>query len=123
REAHHGYLSRAHAFEIVPACAGLNFLIAAFLSLCLGLVTSCESALARAALLPASATAAYAATVLANATRLAIAIHLPGAGSAGGWLTPERLHCAVAVAVYSAFLMAISSLATRLAGGRHARAR
>ena len=117
-EAHHGYLSRALRFEVVPACAGVNFLIAAFLSLSLGLLGCCQSSPARAALLPASAGAAYAATVLANATRLTIAVRLHEARCALGWLTPERLHCVAGVAVYFLFLSSLFALAARMSGAR-----
>lgn len=110
-EPHHGYLSRDARFEIVPACAGVNFLIAAFVSLCLGLAPACANTGARVALVAGSAAAAWVATVLANATRIALAVRVHEAGVACGPLTPARLHCALGVAVYFGFLLALFALA------------
>src|SRR5262245_52211454 len=41
-EAHEGWLCRARNFAVVPACAGMNFMIAAFLSLGAGLAHRCR---------------------------------------------------------------------------------
>ena len=115
-EAHHGWLSRAHRFEVVPACAGLNFLIAAYLSLCCGLARTCTRHRQRVALLFGGAAAAYTTTLLANATRIVLAIRLHDAAWSWGPLTPERAHLVVGVAVYSMALLALYSVASRLAG-------
>ncbi|HXS82769.1 MAG TPA: exosortase K [Methylomirabilota bacterium] len=121
-EPHQGYLCREQMFLVAPACAGVNFLIVAFVSLALGLVHVCSSDHARVRLLLASAAAAYAATVLANATRIAFALRLHEAGAAFGPLTPERLHCALGVAVYFLFLLFLFSVAARVTGVRHGHA-
>lgn len=122
-EPHHGYLSRDHWFEVVPACAGLNFMIVTFVSLCLGLAHTCPGAAARAGLVLGSALAAYAGTVLANATRIVLAIRLHDAGASFGALTPERLHCALGVAVYFLFLLVLFTAGERLTGARRELAR
>lgn len=119
-EAHHGWLSRAHRFEVVPACAGLNFMIAAYLSLCCGLARTCTRHRQRVALLLGGAAASYVATLLANATRIVIAIHVHDAGWSWGPLTPERTHLVVGVAVYSLGLLALYAAASRLAGADRA---
>ena len=118
-EPHRGYLSRDQLFLVAPACAGINFLVVAFVSLCLGLAPAASRPGPRVALVLASAAAAYAATVLANATRIALAVRLHEAGAAFGPLTPSRLHCALGVAVYFAFLLALFALASRVTGVRH----
>ena len=115
-EAHHGWLSRAHRFEVVPACAGLNFMIAAYLSVCCGLARTCTRHLRRVALLLGGAAAAYAATLLANATRIVLAIRLHDDAWSWGPLTPERTHLVVGVAVYSLGLLALYAAASRLTG-------
>jgi len=119
-EPHHAYLSRDQLFLVSPACAGVNFLIVAFVSLCLGLAPACGRAGERVALVLGSAAAAYLATVLANAARIAVAIRLHEAGAALGPLTPSRLHCAEGVAVYFLFLLVLFSAAARVTGVRHA---
>jgi len=89
-------------------------------SLCLGLASACSRAGERVALVLASAAAAYAATVLANAARIALALRLHEAGASFGPLTPARLHCAVGVAVYFLFLLALLAGAERVMPGRRA---
>lgn len=121
-EPHVGWMSRETLFLVAPACAGVNFLIAAFVSLCVGLAPACRGVGERAALVAGSAVVAYAATVLANATRIALAVRMHAAGAALGPLTPERLHCALGVAVYFGFLLVLFASASRLARGRHASA-
>ena len=118
-EAHQGYLSRDHLYAIVPACAGINFLIVAFCSLCLGLTHTCRGILARVALVAASALAAYATTLVANAARIALALPLHDAGAAWGPLTPDRVHCAEGVIVYCLCLGLLFATATRVTGARH----
>jgi len=119
-EPHRGYLSRDHLFLVAPACAGVNFLVGAFVSLCLGLAGECATARTRMALVLSSAVAAYAATVLANAVRIGVAVRLHEAGASFGPLTPSRLHCAEGVAIYFLFLLALFAAAVRVAGGRRA---
>ena len=117
-EAGRGFLSRDRLFEIVPACAGINFMIAAFCSLACGLVHTQPTLRARLDLIAWSALAAYAATVVANATRIAIALRMRDARLAIGPLTPEQLHCAEGVAVYFVFLCGLFALGARVTGAR-----
>jgi exosortase K len=117
-EAGQGYLSRDRHYLIAPACAGVNFMIVAFVSVACGLVHTRSTFRGRGMLLVTSALAAYGVTLLANATRITIAIRLHDAGAAWGPLTAERLHCAAGVAVYVLFLYALFAIAARLAGVR-----
>ena len=119
-EPHHAYLSRDHYFAVVPACSGLNFMIVAFVSVCVGLAHTCAGHAARAGLVLGSALSAYAGTLLANATRITLAIGLHDAGASFGVMTPERLHCALGVAVYFPFLLALFAAAEWLSGARRA---
>jgi exosortase K len=122
-EPHRGYLSRAHHFEIVPACAGVNFMIVAFLSVVLGLVSTARSMRAHAFLLAAGLVAAYGTTVAANAARITIAMRMHDAALAIGPFTPDRLHRIEGVAVYFAFLCALFLATQCWAGGDRALAR
>jgi exosortase K len=113
-EAHRAWLSRAHAFEVVAACAGVNFLIAAFLSLALGLAPSRRAWRGRLAFLAACAVSAYATTLLANATRIAFAMRLHEAGAPAGPVMPDRLHTVAGIVVYFVFLGVLFAAAARL---------
>ena len=117
-EAHHGYLSRDRLYEIVPPCAGVNFLIVVLCALSFAFVPVCRTVRGRFAAVALAACAAYGVTVLANASRIAVAMGLHEAGAAAGWLTPSRLHCAEGVAVYFLFLCVTFAAGARVAGAR-----
>ena len=105
-EAHRAYLSRHLLFEIVPSCAGLNFLIVTFCSLGCGLVHTRRTTRSKLGHLLVSGVVAYLATLLANATRIWIGIQLHVSGLSLGPLTPDRLHRIEGIAVYFLFLLA-----------------
>ena len=67
-------------------------------------------------LVAASALAAYGVTVLANGTRIALALKLHTAGATLGPLTGDRLHCAAGVTVYLLSLFALFALGARTTG-------
>lgn len=117
-EARHGYFSRDLHYEIVPSCAGLNFMIVAFCSLACGLMPTRRTLVARLVLFAASGVAAYAATLLANATRITIAVQMHRAGASLGPLTPDRLHAIEGVAVYFLFLCVVFAIGARMTGAR-----
>jgi exosortase K len=117
-EAHRGYFSAGLRYEIVPACAGVNFMIVAFWSLACGLIRTRRTLGARFAWLVVSGFAAYTVTLLANATRITIAIQMHRAGASFGPLTPERLHAAEGVAVYFLFLCVTFAIGAHLSGAR-----
>ncbi len=109
-----GYLSAELRFLIAPVCAGVNFLIVAFSALVLGFVRPARPAWQNVSILLASAAAAYATTVLANALRILIAIPLWTHGVSFGWLTGARLHELVGVVVFLGMLFLLHLAARRL---------
>jgi len=117
-EAGIGYLSRDHRFQIVPACAGVNFMIVAFASLACGLAHTRTTWRGRFALLISSALAAYAVTVAANAVRISMAIRLHAAAARWGPLSAEHLHTAIGVMIYFLFLGGLFALGAKLTGAR-----
>lgn len=113
-----GYLSRDHRFQIVPACAGVNFMIVAFASLACGLAHTRKTLGRRLSLMVSSALAAYAVTVVANAVRISTAMTIHGAGVAWGPLGTEYLLTAAGVGIYSLFLGGLFTIAARMTGAR-----
>ncbi len=111
-----GYLSTEARFLVAPACAGVNFLIVSFAALVLGFVRPARPAWQNPAILVASAAAACAATLAANALRILIAIPLWTHGVSAGWLTAARLHELVGVVVFLGMLLLLHVGAHRLAG-------
>src|SRR2546429_4119772 len=75
-EAHAGYLSSDRTFLIAAACAGVNFLITSFLMLSLRKLWRERSQNISWRSIPAAALTAYLATLLANTTRISIALWL-----------------------------------------------
>lgn len=118
-EPHRGYLSRELLFEIVPSCAGINFLIASFCCLVCGLVQRRPTVRGKLIHLAVSGVAAYLLTLLANATRIAIGLRLHQTGWSWGALTPDRLHRIEGIAVYFLFLCLAFWSAARWVGPRH----
>jgi exosortase K len=113
-----GYVSTELRFLVTPACAGVNFLIVAFAALVLGFVRPARPASQNVGILFASAAAAYATTVLANALRILIAIPLWTHRVSFGWLTGARLHELVGVVVFLSMLLLLHLAARRLACAR-----
>ena len=110
-----GYLSTELRFLVAPACAGVNFLIVAFSALVLGFVRPARPAWQNVGILFASAAAAYATTVLANALRILLAIPLWTHDVSLGGLTGARLHELVGVVVFLGMLFLLRLAARRLA--------
>ena len=111
-----GYLSRDRRFQIVPACAGVNFMIVAFTSLACGLAHTRKTLRGRLALLLTSAVAAYAVTIVANAARISAAMSLHAAAVTVWPLIGEQLHAAVGAAIYCTFLGLLFRFGAKVAG-------
>jgi len=105
-EPHAGYLSEDRRFLIAPACAGINFLIAAFLMLAARRLWRVRAQGNGWAFIPAAALIAYVTTLIANATRITIALRLAQRQPVAG-LSPEALHRAEGIIVYFGFLLLV----------------
>ena len=99
-----GWVSRDARFVIAPVCAGLNFALAAFLALSLGWLPAMRRPRDAAARLACAAAIAYAATIVVDAARIALALETRADGAA---------HEALGVAVYLGALCAIYAIAVR----------
>ena len=102
-----GYLSRELAILISPACAGVNFLVVAFLSLTLGFGRSLQGWRQRGLWLAASAVAAYVTTLLVNCLRISLSVWLAHLAARVFGLTFQSVHRLLGVAVYLAGLVAL----------------
>ena len=106
-----GWISREVGFIIAPACAGVNFALAAFLALSLGWLPGMRSARSTAARLALAAAVAYVATLVVNTARIAIAIAMHrGTIDVGGW-DREHVHEVEGIVVYLGGLCALYALA------------
>lgn len=121
-ESHAGYMSSDHTFLIAASCAGVNFLITAFLMLSLRQLWHERSKQPQQRLLmllhewwfmPVAAVVAYTATLLANATRISIALQLQQTPVRIGSLDANQLHRIEGIFVYFGFLLLLFVMGER----------
>lgn len=99
-QAGEGYLSREHSVLISPACAGVNFLVVALLSLVLGFSGRFESWRQRWLWLAGSIVAAYLTTLLVNALRIALSVALAHLAARVTGLTFQSVHRLLGIFIY-----------------------
>lgn len=87
-----GYLSREPLFLIEKACAGLNFMIAAFGMVACVFGRRVTSGLSGAGVLSLSVLASYSAAVLVNAVRITVAMRLAAHPLPIAWITSAQVH-------------------------------
>jgi exosortase K len=117
-EAYSGYVNGDHSFVIAASCAGVNFLITAFLMLSLSRLwrqrsqerTEDSSWL----YIPAAAVFAYLTTIVANTVRISTALRMRAARFELGWLSAEELHRLEGIVVYFGFLLLLFIVSERL---------
>ena len=104
-ESHAGYMSSDHSFLIAASCAGVNFLITAFLMLTLRKLWLDRSLSINWWFITVSAAVAYLTTLVANAVRIYVALQLQAMNQDSSWLNPNQIHRAEGILVYFGFLL------------------
>jgi exosortase K len=112
-ESYTGYMSSDHRFVIAVPCAGVNFLITAFLMLGLRLLWRNRSQGVNWSSLPIAAALAYAATLVANTTRICIALEIQRRSIEVDGLNGNQLHRLEGIVVYFGFLLLLFMLTER----------
>src|SRR6185295_18264170 len=112
-ESYAGYITSDHTFVIAAACAGVNFLITAFLMLSLKKLWADQSAKVSWRFIPTAALVAYLATLAANALRITIALQLQRRPPDIGGLTASELHRFEGIIVYFGFLLLLFVVSER----------
>lgn len=121
-ETYAGYMSSDRTFVIAASCAGVNFLITAFLLLSLGRlwhsrdgvsapasrVISSLRTMKRWAVIPAAGLIAYVATMFANTMRISAAF--AHRGEQVGWLSSSEVHRFEGILIYFGFLLLLYTL-------------
>lgn len=119
-EASVGWMNMPLRYSIVPACAGVNFWLVAFLSITFALLRK-ERRPGHAALgLAGAAAAAYGATLLANSLRIVLALQIHTRELSIGGFAPDVVHRTLGVLVYVPALFLVFELAERASGRRRA---
>jgi exosortase K len=117
-ESHAGYLSADRTFLIAGSCAGVNFLITAFLMLSLRQVwrlgQTTESSKLEWLFIPITALSAYGATFVANTARICIALQMRKMSFAIDGLSSNQLHRFEGIFVYFGFLLLLFLVSERV---------
>jgi exosortase K len=112
-ESYTGYMSSDRTFVIAVPCAGVNFLITAFLMLSLRRLWRERFRSIGWPFLPFAAVLAYVATLIANTARIWLALELRSRQVAIDGLTGNQLHRVEGVVVYFSFLLLLFFLVER----------
>jgi exosortase K len=102
-----GYLSREQSVLISPACAGVNFLIVALLSLVLGFSSRFADLRQRARWLVTSIALAYLTTLVVNALRIGLSIAVAHLAARVTGLTFQSVHRLLGIFIYLAGLLTL----------------
>ncbi len=117
-ESYAGYMSSDRTFVIAVPCAGVNFLITAFLMLGLRRLWRERFQAINWRYLPFAAVLAYAATLVANTTRIWLALELRARSVQITGLTNNQMHRLEGIVVYFGFLLLLFLLTERLESGK-----
>ena len=104
-EPYTGYMSTDHSFVIAVPCAGVNFLITAFVMLALRRLWEARSEGVSWRFLPSSLAIAYVTTVITNAVRISVALEIQRRSIEVSGLNANQLHRLEGIVVYFGFLM------------------
>ena len=113
-----GYFAREQLFLIGKACAGVNFMIAGFLMLVTGFIVHARSVRSAFGLLGACLAAGYAAAMIVNTVRIAVAMWLAGHPAVLSAFAGAEVHRVEGVVVYFGGLVGLYEVARWLE--RHA---
>lgn len=117
-ESYAGYVSKDQSFVIAPSCAGVNFLIAAFLMLSARKLLLKGRAQNRDwGFIPVLALIAYLVTLVANTVRIAIALQLRQLPETS-WLNANDLHRVEGIFVYAGFLLLLFIVSEKISAGK-----
>jgi exosortase K len=104
-ESYAGYINSDRSFMIAASCAGVNFLLTAFLMLSLAKLLRDRSQNIPWRFIPVAAVCAYLATLVANTVRIATALRLRGMSAGVSWLDPNQVHRIEGILIYFGFLL------------------
>jgi exosortase K len=116
-----GYFSRDHLFLIEKSCAGINFMIAAFVTLVFALFHRIGSRLSAAVVVAIGLLASYSAAVLVNALRIAIALRIAAHPLALSTFSAADVHRIEGITVYFGGLVLLYELVQWLDRASHMR--
>jgi exosortase K len=112
-ESHAGYMSGNHLFLIAASCAGVNFMITAFLMLSLMRLLNNRSQRISWTFFPKAMLVAYVVTIVANALRISLALQMQQTGLKISSLDGNQLHRLEGILVYFGVLLLLFVISER----------
>lgn len=112
-ESHAGYMSEDRSFLIAVSCAGVNFLIATFLTLSIGRLWRGGFRPLRWHTFIAFAALSYLVTIVANTVRISSALWLNSSRASFGGFDREEQHRLVGILIYFGFLLLLFVISDR----------
>jgi len=106
-ESYAGYMSSDHRFVIAVSCAGVNFLLTAFLMLGLRRLWRERFQAVSWTFLPITVVVAYVTTVIANAVRICIALEIQEHSVQVSGLSGNQLHRLEGIVIYFGSLLVL----------------
>jgi exosortase K len=104
-EAHAGYMSSDHSFLIAAPCAGVNFLITAFIMLTLRELWLNRNRNIHWSFIPIAAVTSLGTTIITNALRICVALRLQTVRHEIVGLNPNEIHRVEGILVYFSSLL------------------
>lgn len=117
-ESYAGYMSSDRRFVIAVPCAGVNFLITAFLMLALRRLWRERFRGVGWSMIPLAAVLAYGATLVANTARIWLALEMRARAVEVSGLTNNQLHRLEGIVVYFGFLLLLFLVVERFESRR-----
>ena len=119
-ESRAGYMNSEHTFLIAASCAGVNFLITAFVMLGLRELWKDRNERTGWRFIPIAAVLGFIATIVTNTVRISLPLQMLGAQRSNRWLSAEEVHRLEGILVYFGFLWLLF-VAVEEFDGRHRR--
>jgi exosortase K len=113
-ESYAGYINSDRSFIIAASCAGVNFLLTAFLMLSLGKLWHDRARNISWSFIPAAALFAYLTTLVANTVRIVTALRFRRISPGAGWLDANQLHRVEGIFVYFGFLLLLYAVSEKM---------
>jgi exosortase K len=113
-ESNAGYMNKEGTFLIAASCAGVNFLLTAFLMISLRRLWL--QRINAWKFIPAAALVAYLATLVANTVRISTALRIQKTPLEISWLTGNQLHRLEGIFIYFGFLLLLFLISERIPG-------
>lgn len=110
-ESYAGYVNREHTVVIAGSCAGVNFLLTAFLMLALRRLWRSRGQILKWRYLGLVGIVAYGTTIIANTFRITTALRMLSLRIESSWFNANELHRLEGIFVYFGFLLLLYLLA------------